>query len=204
MSVELTLPDSMQSKQPGDWRQIADITAEAFAEDPVNRWIFGNPRAILSAFRVLMRDIYCKKGICYSLGDDGAAVWLDYTQDLQTDFSRLGQLHFAIGQWRHGAKGALERGMEAGRNMARHHPKEAHLYLFTIGTRLAARGSGKGGALLRPMLAAADKAGLPCYLENSNPVNHGFYAAHGFERLEIFACGDGGPPMEAMWRKPLN
>lgn len=200
--LETDLPPLIRQAAPRDWRQIADITAEAFAEDPVNRWVFGTPRAILSAFRVLMRDIYSRHGICHLSGDDAAAAWMDYSQGPAKDLGWLAQMHLAIGLWRHASKGALNRAMEAGQAMAAHHPTAPHLYLFTIGTRMAARGSGKGSALLRPMLAAADSAGMPCYLENSNPVNHGFYASHGFKRLEVFACGDGGPPLEAMWRDP--
>ena len=78
-----------------------------------------------------------------------------------------------------------------------------HLYLFTIGTRKAARGKGLGKTILRPMLDAADRAGLPCYLENSNPANSGFYMSHGFERMKLFEVGEGSPQMEAMWRDPL-
>ncbi|MEP2103579.1 MAG: hypothetical protein ABJP02_15725 [Parasphingorhabdus sp.] len=52
------------------------------------------------------------------------------------------------------------------------------------------------------VLNTCDAKDIPCYLENSNPENHGFYAHHGFERREIFACGEGGPSLEAMWREP--
>ena len=62
-------------------------------------------------------------------------------------------------------------------------------------------GTGLGKAILRPMLNAADREGLPCYLENTNPANSGFYMSHGFERMEVFELGDGSPPMEAMWRE---
>lgn len=86
--------------------------------------------------------------------------------------------------------------------MARHHPKEPHMYLFTIGTRASARGTVLGKALLAPVLAACDQQGIACYLENSNPANRSYYACHGFETREIFACGEGGPPLEGMWRDP--
>lgn len=202
MKMQAELPPQIDLASASDWRQIADITAEAFADDPVNRWLFGNPAAIRCAFNILMQKIYSRNGICHLIGDDGAAVWVDYSKTPDLNMSKFAQLQLAFGLWRYGSKGALNRAMAAGGVMARHHPKKPHLYLFTIGTRLAARGTGKGGTLLRTMLAAADAAGMPCYLENSNPVNHGFYSAHGFERLEIFPCGEGGPPLEGMWREP--
>jgi ribosomal protein S18 acetylase RimI-like enzyme len=103
---------------------------------------------------------------------------------------------------RMGSKGAARRGLGAGEAMAREHPKDPHMYLFTIGTRKAARGQGLGKTLIRPVLDAADRAALPCYLENSNPANTGFYMSHGFERMKLFEVGPGSPVMEAMWREP--
>ena len=207
MTLDIQLPDSIRQAGPSDWRQLADITADAFRDDPVNRFLFGNPRSIRSAFRVLARDIYSKRGICHLAGDandfGGATMWLDYLGDNPGgDMSFLAQLHFAIGQLRHGSKGSMKRAMTAGALMAKHHPKEPHLYLFTIGTRPSARGTGLGKALLAPVLEACDRHGVACYLENSNPDNHTYYAMHGFETRGTFACGEGGPPLEPMWRAP--
>jgi hypothetical protein len=55
---------------------------------------------------------------------------------------------------------------------------------------------------MTPVTDAADRAGLPCYLENSNPANTGFYRANGFERVKLFEPGPGAPVLEAMWREP--
>jgi ribosomal protein S18 acetylase RimI-like enzyme len=105
---------------------------------------------------------------------------------------------------RKGTRGAARRGLAAAETMAREHPTAPHLYLFTIGTRKAARGKGLGKALMAPVLAAADRDGLPCYLENSNPANTGFYRSRGFERMKLFEPGPGGPVLEAMWREPVS
>ncbi|NMW31885.1 GNAT family N-acetyltransferase [Altererythrobacter sp. RZ02] len=182
---------------------MADITADAFRDDPVNRWLFGNSRSIASAFRVLARDIYSKRGFCHMAGTEGATMWFDHrVAGANDDLTALAQLHLAIGQFRHGTAGSLGRAIRAGELMAQHHPAEPHLYLFTIGTRPSARGSGLGKALLAPVLEACDRDGTACYLENSNPVNHSYYAMHGFETRGSFACGEGGPPLEPMWRDP--
>src|SRR5690606_12687996 len=103
-----------------------------------------------------------------------------------------------------GTKGAAMRGRTAAETMEREHPKTPHLYLFTVGTRKAARGKGLGKTLMAPVLEAADRKGLPCYLENSNPANTGFYRSRGFERMKLFEPGPGGPPLEAMWREPRS
>lgn len=203
--IDITLPDTIRKANISDWRLLADITAEAFADDPVNQWIFGNHRAILSAFRVLMRTIYAPHGICHVIGNDAAAVWTDYSaQDIQDEMGLIGQINFTLGQLHHGSKGSLARAMKAETAMEKHHPTLPHLYLFTIGARQIARGKGLGRTLLRPMLDYADKANLPCYLENSNPINTGFYNTHGFRAIKKFSCGEGAPPLEAMWRDPLK
>tara|TARA_R110000765_G_scaffold4938_3_gene15478 strand:+ start:2209 stop:2808 length:600 start_codon:yes stop_codon:yes gene_type:complete len=198
--MELDLPTGVRAATPADWRQLGDITAEAFFEDPVNEWIFGRSRAIQSAFTVLARDVYSKRGQCYLAGDGGAAMWC--TSETNRNLPTLSMLALAAGVARWGTKGAVKRAITAGETMDANHPHEPHMYLFTIGTRKSARGQGVGKALIRPMLAACDRKQLPAYLENSNPANTGFYVSHGFERMKLFEVGDNSPALEAMWRAP--
>lgn len=96
----------------------------------------------------------------------------------------------------------MKRALSMSEKMQDAHPKEPHYYLFTIGALASARGQGIGRRLIAPMLAHADHEGVPVYLENSNPVNHGFYVSHGFEKIGEFEVGPGGPPMAPMWREP--
>ena len=58
-----------------------------------------------------------------------------------------------------------------------------HWYLWALGVTPASQGQGIGGSLLRPVLARADAAGLPCYLETESERNVVFYRRHGFEVL---------------------
>lgn len=199
--MQVDLPEGLKKADMSDWKTLADITADAFSEDPVMRWMFGNPRAIQSALRVLARSVYVPLGESYLFEDKGAAMWLPWGADNSP--SKLNLVQFAIGQARFGAKGALKRAMTAGEVMEKNHPTERHYYLFTIGSTSAARGQGVGKSLLRPMLEACDREAMPVYLENSNPVNSGFYRAHGFERMaEPFQLAEGSPVMEPMWRAP--
>lgn len=184
----------------GDWKQLADITADAFAEDPVSRWIFGSPRVIKLAFQVMARNIYLKQGLCHMAANDAATMWARHDVDLSLPVPGL--LKLAAGITLYGSRGAIARATHAGEVMMRHHPSAPHLYLFTMGVRKTARGRGLGRALLAPVLSACDRDGMPVYLENSNPANSSFYAGHGFERRQVFPCGEGGPPLEAMWREP--
>ena len=86
------------------------------------------------------------------------------------------------------------------KEIIRHKPKTPHMYLSTIGVVKAARGKGLGGRLIKPVLEVCDAAGLPAYLENSNPNNHGFYTSHGFEVMGPSISPENAPPLIPMWR----
>jgi GNAT superfamily N-acetyltransferase len=60
----------------------------------------------------------------------------------------------------------------------------AHWYLTLLGVEPELAGRGAGGAVLAPVLARADEAGVPCYLETYAEHNVGFYARHGFHVAE--------------------
>ncbi|MEZ5954465.1 MAG: GNAT family N-acetyltransferase [Hyphomonas sp.] len=198
--LEIDLPEGLRNAAPADWRQLGSITGEAFEEDPVNIWIFGNERALAPTFGILAQDVYLKNGICHLAGDGGGTMWIESGK--RKELGLWPTLRIVSVLARRGAQGSVRRALGAGEAMDREHPKEPHLYLFTIGTRVASRGKGLGKLMMSPMTAAADKARLPCYLENSNPRNTGFYMSHGFERMKLFEVGPGAPPMEAMWREP--
>lgn len=200
MDIDLSQSDLTRAK-PADWKTVADITGEAFYDDPVNRWVFGKPQSIRSMFRVMAREMYLPSGLCFLHPKGGATMWMP--PGVEAAPSQIGQLRFALGQLRYGTPGAIQRGLNLSGLMQDWHPKDPHMYLFTIGTTAAARGQGVGKGLLAPVLAACDRAKLPVYLENSNPNNTGFYGAHGFERMGLFEIGgDGTPVMEPMWREP--
>ena len=198
--LEIHLLEGVRVATRADWRQLGDITGEAFAEDPVNLWIFGKTDALAPVFGQLARHLYLPNGVCHLAGDRGAAMWC--LSDRRKELGPIPTMGLVWTLMRKGAKGAAKRALMAGEAMAREHPRDRHLYLFTIGTRKAERGKGLGKQLITPALAASDKARLPCYLENSNPANTGFYMSHGFERMKLFEPGPGAPPLEAMWREP--
>jgi len=199
MQIDLT-GTALRRAEARDWEKVADITAEAFSEDPVTLWMSGNARGVQSSFGILARRVYGPQGLCCLAGDEGATMWVEPGKDAKP--SPLTLALFALGQMRYGTPGVLKRTLDLMGLMEHHHPREPHMYLFTIGTRKSARGKGLGKALLAPVLAACDREGVPVYLENSNPANSGFYAAHGFERRAIFEVCEGGPVMEPMWREP--
>lgn len=200
--MEIDLPSGLRNAGPADWRLIGDITGEAFETDPVNLWIFGHTTALKPTFALLAQAIYLKYGICHLAGEGGATMWIE-SQNRQ-ELGLIPTLRLLPILMFKGSQGSIFRALKAGKVMDQNHPKDPHLYLFTIGTRKDARGTGLGKLMMAPMKAAADKARLPLYLENSNPMNTGFYQSHGFERMKLFEIGPGAPPMEAMWREPRD
>lgn len=196
----IRLPEEIRHADLADWRTIGAITGDAFQDDPVSRWIFGGKRAMPAIFGRQARHLYLPRGICHLAGDSGATMWL--LPGVRKDVPLIATLDIGFHMaWLAGIA-AVRRGMAAEAEMSRKRPKEPHAYLFTIGVRPSAQGTGLGHRLLAPMLEACDRAGLPAYLENSNPRNHGFYAGHGFAHREYFEPAPGAPPLEAMWREP--
>lgn len=79
------------------------------------------------------------------------------------------------------------------------HPKEPCWYLPMIAADPFATGQGLGAALMKHALAIIDSAGLPAYLESSNPRNISLYARHGFEAMGEIQVGS-SPVMTPMHR----
>jgi ribosomal protein S18 acetylase RimI-like enzyme len=183
---------------------LAEITADAFRDDPFNSWLFGGFEPMQRTFANLARHIYAPNGFCQILSEDGegraATMWL--MPGDKPDATPIGMLKTYAGLFASGGWGALMRGKAAGDAMARHHPTEPHAYLFTVGVASAGRGRGLGRRLIEPVLDACDRSGTMAYLENSNPANQRFYASLGFERVELFHAAPESPPLEAMQRLP--
>lgn len=82
-------------------------------------------------------------------------------------------------------------------------PVEAHWYLGVLACRPARRRQGLASAVLAPVLAAADRAGLPTVLETAAAANVGFYARRGFAVVASRAAGGtGSPTVRVLRREP--
>lgn len=203
MAFGLTdLPDDITVAGSHDAPLIAQITAQAFANDPFNQWAFGNVRGMNAAFQSMAHHIYAPHGVCHHIDGKAATMWMQAGGDSSLPLRAMPQL--AVNILRHSGLTSLRRALLTDGAMHAHKPKQPHLYLFTIGVVPTAQGRGLGHRLLAPMLRAADSAGIPTYLENSNPANHSFYAGHGFESQHIIHVHQDAPPLEAMWRKPQS
>lgn len=78
---------------------------------------------------------------------------------------------------------------------------EGAWYLSILGIDPASQGQGLGARLLAPTLAAADEAGVACYLETFSPRNEGFYARTGFRTLASHLEPVTGAPYTVMLRQ---
>lgn len=83
------------------------------------------------------------------------------------------------------------------------HPAPPYWYLEVVGVEPDVRGLGIGTRLLEPVLARADEAGQPCYLETMTRRNVGWYQKLGFEvRRAGVSITPGGPPNWTMLCPP--
>ena len=78
--------------------------------------------------------------------------------------------------------GAVLFKLEAKRH--RHAPTAHHLQL--LGTSPAHQSKGLGATAMMAGIRRATSAGVPCYLESSNPKNVPFYKRHGFKIVEEY------------------
>jgi GNAT superfamily N-acetyltransferase len=89
-----------------------------------------------------------------------------------------------------------------GRFDANHPRDEAHAYLSLLATHPGHRGLGIGQRLLAADLARWDAAGVPAYLESTNPANDHRYQRAGFQPLGGFNAVLDDAPITTMWRRP--
>jgi ribosomal protein S18 acetylase RimI-like enzyme len=85
--------------------------------------------------------------------------------------------------------------------MEKHHPRQRHWYLATIGTDPARQGQGLAGRLIRSGLERCDAAGEPAYLEAASQDLVPFYEGMGFRLLGEVKV-PAGPVFYPMWRDP--
>lgn len=200
---DIDLGDDCRRAGTSEARLVGSITADAFRNDPFNLWLFGNFAGIRNLFHLQARRIYTPRGYCYTMGSDGACMWMLPGGD--ASFKAGDYWRFALPTLFLCGPGAVKRGIKTGEAMDARHPTFAHAYLFSIGVRQSAQGKGLGRKLIQPVLDACDRKGLPAYLENSNPANTGFYTSCGFTQLgDPIIVEPDAPPLVPMVREPRH
>jgi GNAT superfamily N-acetyltransferase len=159
-------------------RAVTAVVA-AFATDPVLRWVWPeDERYDVCApdfFRLLV-DLRTRAGEVWVAGDGASVAMWDPPGGLY--------LPTAEGVWAAARSGFRqeERDRWTTYDTLMAVPGDAgpHWYLGVLATDPAAQGRGLGRAVLGPVLAAADRTGLPCYLETATESNVRFYEGSGF------------------------
>ena len=178
------------------------MLAAAFFDDPVFRWMLPDDDHRATANQTFFRltvDVLAGHDDAWVTADgaDGAALWVPHGREVMSD--ELAERFAAetaelAGPYADRMAGLFEL-------LDEHHPHEPHEYLFFVGVRPGAQGRGIGGALMAPVLARADAAGNPCYLEASSRRSRALYERHGFRAISEIAPA-GGPPLWPMVRDP--
>lgn len=164
----------------------AEVLADAFQDDPFQGYAVPDPRArreiAQAQFQAYVRYALASGLALTTKGDRlGAALWLRPGETepgpehpAAAEFARLTQ--------RLGPE-ATSRSLRIARWLAQIRAEVAgssFWYLMVLGVRADSRHRGIGSALVRPGLALADAAQVPCYLETVQPANRAFYERLGF------------------------
>jgi GNAT superfamily N-acetyltransferase len=186
-----------------DLDALSRSLAAAFADDPVWEWLMpegrnGGP----SAERIFAWIVagHLGDGTVWTLPDATAnAVWAPPGKHRTPTTKVLTAL-----PWLLGALGLAGFGRFARLGaMEKLHPPEPHWYLSLLGTHPDHQGKGFGSAVVAPGIAAADAAGVGCYLESSKEANVPFYERLGFRVTDTYDVDVGrGPRLWLMWRDP--
>ncbi|GAC69918.1 GNAT family N-acetyltransferase [Gordonia soli] len=171
------------------------VLAQAFADDPVVRWMAPDPRRHRLMFRTLLRYAHGRAdGLDLAVRDGqfvGAAVWdpPGHKESATRQMLAMGGFVRSLGS-RIGYGAAVEQ------LFAKARPPGTFWYLAQVGA--PAQGLGIGSALLRARLETIEG---PAYLESSNVANIPLYERFGFEVTDEISLPHDGPLVWPMYRR---
>jgi ribosomal protein S18 acetylase RimI-like enzyme len=192
---------------PADIEPLAALLARAFADDPIQSWLFPDRRK-----RVARLEHFYRLDLRHRLLGPAAALVLPAAGSLPVGAAGAA-FWMPPDTWRIRWRQALAiapafmslvgpRGVRALRFLdaiERAHPTEPHWYLAHLGVHPAAQGRGLGARLVGAGLDLADASGSPAYLECSSQTNVAFYHRFGFREIERIERAN-TPPVTLMWR----
>ena len=186
---------------PADLETVTTIIALSFAEDPAWGPAFGGapgPEARRDIWRTYVAAAIRFPWTWLSAGDEATSVWFPPGEDEMTADQWDG---FVAILREHLGDGDADRVVALfGRFEAAHPRAEPHYYLSLLGTHPDHRGAGHGMRLLADDLERIDAAGMPAYLESTNPANNARYGRVGFEVVGSFEGYLPGTAITTMWR----
>ena len=190
---------TVRAPRPDERRSVLEVLGRAFLDDPVATHLFPNPRPRArkwARFSGLAVDSMAETAhVLTTDAVEGTAIWQRPT-DVHLDFGqnlRIAIRFFSIAGF------GFRRASRLGQFTSGHRWREPHYYLAALGTDPPHQRKGVGSALIEPVLAHADRDGVPSYLESSKEANVPFYRKHGFEVVEELHIPD-GPRVWSMLR----
>jgi GNAT superfamily N-acetyltransferase len=188
--------------------RAALLLARAFADDPLARHVFGTHEEPIAA-NVWMFQAFLWVALRYgeidAIGDgpDGIAIWYrpgewDLTGEQIAATGAMALIDRVPAQ----ARERFDAVASFAEAIHREDLVEPHWYLGVVGVEPERHGQGIGTALLRPRLQRADREGLPCYLETTQPANVPFYQGLGFRVAVDRVEPDSGLRVVTMRRDP--
>jgi ribosomal protein S18 acetylase RimI-like enzyme len=199
----LTQTLTIRRVKSGEATFVAEILAQAFADDPVANWVWQDERElgpeVSRAFFRVFADFVLEAGEVHTdETGQGVSLWLPFDPADEQEDPALGEaLAAACGPF-------AERLAIIDELMKANHPASvAHAYLPFIGVAPAGQGQGIGASLLQARIEELDKTGVPAYLEATTLRNFRLYSRHGFKEAGVIQLPD-GPAMYQMWREPVR
>lgn len=184
--------------------ELSAVMARIFQNDPMFVHLLPDQTSrevrMERVFRLFLQRIYLPHQECYTFGEVlGGAFWLPPGKHKPSIWQQLMLLPSALPIV--GLSGGL-RALRDLNHMDKIHPKGTpHWYLGFVGVSPSEQGTGKGSALMKPVLDRCDAERIPAYVENSNERNLPFYIKNGFK--VVMECDiHKGPHLWGMWRAP--
>jgi GNAT superfamily N-acetyltransferase len=195
-------PELGRPATPNDVGEVTETLTLAFLHDPV--WSVALARSDGSMHHhAAFWQLYVEGALRHStvfMAEGGAAVSV-WIPPGETELSTAGE-EAIEGLVRSTLEPAGQSAMfELWERFAANHPRdEPHAYLSLLATHPDHRGRGLGQRLLAEALMGWDAAGVPAYLESTNPVNDHRYERAGFRRIGGFRAVLDDAPISTMWR----
>jgi len=193
------LPTIRNAGDAGDIAASADLIALSFDHLAANHYLVPDERQRLSVMReffFLLTEHAANGAGEVLLTEDGAgtAVWFDRTTEPTEPDGYEERMTAAAGEF-------IGRFNELDLLFEKNHPTPPHWHLAFLAVHPDRWGHGLGGALMDHTHARLDAAGVPAYLEATNPDNQRVYRRHGYQDMNPFAIllAD-GTPFYRMWR----
>ena len=202
MGADSTDPATGRPALARDLDRVTETITLAFATDPVWSVALARPDGrtdhLLPYWRLFVDEAFAQGGVRVLLDGAAVSVWVppggaEISPDGLAVLETLMRANL-------GDDGANELYELFDRFESNHPRAEPHAYLSLLATHPDHRGRGIGQALLADDLTGWDAAGVPSYLESTNPGNDHRYERAGFRRVGGFRAIRDMAPIATMWR----